>query len=94
LFAAAYGTQFKIGYSEAMIGNVGLPNEYRKRPLPKGTDYGKMAWSEFFVNPIGGTLWVTTEDLLDRWVIKMPSWSNIERFGRYHSSYYLRGAFN
>jgi len=70
LFAAAYGTSFKVGpYSEAMIGNVGLPNEYRKRPLPKGADYGKMAWSEFLVNPIGGTLWVTTEDLLDRYVI-------------------------
>jgi hypothetical protein len=53
-----------------MIGNVGLPNEYRKRPLPKGADYGKMAWSEFFVNPIGGTLWVTTEDLIDRYVIR------------------------
>jgi len=31
---------------------------------------------------------------LDRglWVIKMPSWSNIKRFGRYHSTCYLRGA--
>ena len=71
LFAAAYGTSFKVGpYSEAMIGNVGLPNEYRKRPLPKGADNGKMAWSEFFINPIGGTIWVTTEDLIDRHVIR------------------------
>jgi hypothetical protein len=71
LFAAAYGTAFKIGpYSEAMIGNVGLPNEYRKRPLPKGANYGKMAWSEFFVNPVLGTVWVTTEDLIDRHVIR------------------------
>jgi len=71
LFAVAYGTALKIGpYGEAMIGNVGLPNEYRKRPLPKGADYGKMAWSEFFINPIGGTLWVTTEDLIDRYVIR------------------------
>ena len=71
LFAAAYGTSSKVGpYSEAMIGNVGLPNEYRKRPLPKGADYGKMAWSEFFINPIGGTIWVTTEDLIDRHVIR------------------------
>jgi hypothetical protein len=70
LFAAAYGTQFKIGpYGEAMIGNVGLPNEYRKRPIPPGADYGKMAWSEFFIDPIGGTIWCTTEDLLDRYVI-------------------------
>ena len=71
LFAVAYGTALKIGpYGEAMIGNVGLPNEYRKRPLPKGADYGKMAWSEYFINPIGGTIWVTTEDLLDRYVIR------------------------
>lgn len=71
LFAGAYGTSFKIGpYSEAMIGNVGLPNEYRKRALPKGADYGKMAWSEFFVNPILGTMWVTTEDLIDRHIIR------------------------
>jgi len=70
LFAAAYGAAFKIGpYGEAMIGNVGLPNEYRKRPLPPGADYGKMAWSEFIIDPVGGTLWCTTEDLLDRYVI-------------------------
>jgi len=60
-----------------MIGNVGLPNEYRKRPLPQGTDYGKMAWSEFFVNPIGGTLWVTTEDLIDRHVIRKEEQAEI-----------------
>jgi len=70
LYAAAYGAAFKIGpYSEAMIGNVGLPNEYRKRPLPPGADYGIMAWSEFFIEPVVGTLWCTTEDLLDRYVI-------------------------
>jgi hypothetical protein len=71
LFALAYGTAFKAGpYSEAMIGNVGLPNEYRKRPLPKGADYGKMAWGEYFINPILGTVWVITEDLIDVHVIK------------------------
>jgi hypothetical protein len=71
LFAAAYGTAFKAGpYSEAMIGNVGLPNEYRKRPLPKGANYGKMAWGEYFINPILGTLWVTTEDLIELHVIR------------------------
>jgi hypothetical protein len=71
LFAAAYGTSLKIGpYGEAMIGNVGLPNEYRKRPLPKGADYGKMAWIEYFINPIGGTIWVTTEDLIEAHIIR------------------------
>ena len=70
LYAAAYGAAFKIGpYGEAMIGNVGLPNEYRKRPLPPGADYGKLAWSEFIIDPVGGTLWCITEDLLDRYVI-------------------------
>jgi hypothetical protein len=70
LFAAAYGTAFKAGpYSEAMIGNVGLPNQYRKRPLPKGANYGKMAWGEYFINPILGTVWVTTEDLIDKHII-------------------------
>jgi hypothetical protein len=29
-----------------------------------------MAWSEFFVNPVGGTAWVVTEDLLDRYVVR------------------------
>ena len=66
-----WGAQFKIGpYSEAMIGNVGLPNHYRKRPIPPGADYGQMAWSEFVVNPVFGTCWVITEDLLDRYVAR------------------------
>jgi len=66
-----WGAQFKIGpYSEAMIGNVGLPNPYRVRPLPPGADYGLMAWSEFVVNPVFGTTWVVTEDLIDRYVIR------------------------
>jgi hypothetical protein len=68
---ALWGAQFKIGpYSEAMIGNVGLPNQYRKRPIPPGAGYGRMAWSEFFVNPVGGTAWVVSEDLLDRYVVR------------------------
>lgn len=66
-----WGAQFKIGpYSEAMIGNVGLPNKYRKKPLPPGADYGRMAWSEFVVNPVFGTCWVITEDLLDRYIAR------------------------
>jgi len=70
-WSALWGTQFKIGpYSEAMIGNVGLPNQYRKHPLPDQCDYGTMAWSEFFVNPVGGTAWVMSEDLLDRYVVR------------------------
>ena len=91
LFAAAYGTAFKVGpYSEAMIGNVGLPNEYRKRPLPKGADYGKMAWSEFFINPIGGTLWVTTEDLIDRHVIRREEEAEINlRLLRLSQTFFL-----
>jgi hypothetical protein len=70
-WSALWGAQFKIGpYSEAMIGNVGLPNQYRKHPLPVQCDYGTMAWSEFFVNPVGGTAWVMSEDLLDRYVVR------------------------
>ena len=68
---ALWGAQFKIGpYSEAMIGNVGLPNQYRKQPIPPDSGYGRMAWSEFVVNPVGGTAWVVTEDLLDRYVVE------------------------
>ncbi len=68
-WSALWGAQFKIGlYSEAMIGNVGLPNQYRKKPLPPNSPYGTMAWSEFVVNPVGGTAWVVSEDLLDRYV--------------------------
>jgi hypothetical protein len=68
---ALWGAQFKIGlYSEAMIGNVGLPNQYRKKPLPPNADYGTMAWSEFVVNPVGGTAWVMSEDILDRYVVR------------------------
>ena len=70
-WSAFWGAQFKIGpYSEAMIGNVGLPNEYRKKPLPPGADYGRMAWSEFVVNPVFGTVWIVSEDLLDRYVAR------------------------
>jgi len=47
-----------------------LPNEYRKKPLPPGADYGRMAWSEFVVNPVFGTVWIVSEDLLDRYVAR------------------------
>ena len=70
-WSALWGAQFKIGlYSEAMIGNVGLPNQYRKKPLPPDTHCGIMAWSEFFVNPVLGTTWVVSEDLVDRYAIR------------------------
>jgi hypothetical protein len=75
-----WGAQFKIGpYSEAMIGNVGLANKYRKHPIPAGADYGLMAWSEFVVNPIFGTAWVVGEDALDRYVVRRVQNSGHER---------------
>jgi len=80
-WATLWGAQFKIGpYSEAMIGNVGLPNEYRHRPIPPGANYGLMAWSEFVVNPVGGTAWVVTEDLLDRYVAQRMEGNVNRRF--------------
>jgi len=83
---AFWGAQFKIGlYSETMIGNVGLPNQYRERPLPRGADYGRMAWSEFFVNPIGGSTWVITEDVLDRYVVR-----RLEPTANRHAMYVVR----
>ncbi len=71
LFSAAYGAQFKIGlFSEAMIGNVGLPNKYRRRPILSTDTFGRMAWSEFVVDPVGGTGWMLAEDLLDHYLVR------------------------
>ena len=68
--AAIFGVQFKIGpLSEAMIGNVGLPNQYRKQPLPPGTEHGLMTWSEFFIDPIGGFSLLIVEDLMEHYMV-------------------------
>jgi hypothetical protein len=81
-----WGAQFKIGlYSEAMIGNVGLPNKYRKKPLPPDADYGLMAWSEFVVNPAFGTCWGIGEDLIDRYVVR-----KVQRSGHEYLFYAAR----
>jgi hypothetical protein len=84
-YAAAYGAQFKIGpLSEAMIGNVGLPNQYRQRKVTDQSDNGRMAWSEFFVDPIGGFGLTIVEDLMEHYVVskfetKGPHWSRLAR---------------
>ncbi len=88
-WSTLWGAQFKIGpYSEAMIGNVGLPNQYRKRPIPPGANYGIMAWSEFVVNPVGGTAWVISEDLLDRYV-SMRMEGHVNRYFMYIARSFL-----
>jgi hypothetical protein len=75
----ALGAQFKIGlYSEAMIGNVGLPNKYRKKPLPpdRVRDHGL---SDFERQLSVGT--VVTEDF---WTDTLSgAWKAIERYFMY-----------
>jgi hypothetical protein len=84
-YAAAYGAQFKIGpLSEAMIGNVGLPNQYRQRPVTEDSENGRMALSEFFVDPIGGFALTIVEDLMEHYVVskferKGPHWARLAR---------------
>lgn len=57
VFAAAYSLQFEFGpLSEASIGNVGLRRETG-------------GWVDHVVTPMGGLLFMTGEDVLDRFVI-------------------------
>ena len=70
-WAAAYSTYFEIGpgISEAMIGNVGLPAEYRapgSKPRPSN---GGMGFVDMVVTPTIGTGWLISEDIIDRYVI-------------------------
>jgi hypothetical protein len=57
LWTAAMSTQFEIGpLSQAAIGNVGK--------------HGKQTYVDLVITPTAGTLWLVTEDALDRFVIR------------------------
>jgi len=60
-YSAAYSAQFEIGpLSEASLGNVG------SSAVP-----GTMGWVDLVVTPTAGMGWQVTEDLLDRYLIRM-----------------------
>ena len=70
-WATAYSTNFEIGLgiSEAMIGNVGLPAQYRapgSKPRPAN---GGMGFVDMVITPTVGTGFLVGEDILDRYVI-------------------------
>jgi len=66
LFSAVASAQFEIGpVSEASIGNVGMRN-------PK-----KMAWGDFVVTPVLGTVWMLGEDVIDQRLLKRMDGTNV-----------------
>lgn len=75
-WSAAYSTYFEIGpgISEAMIGNVGLPAQYRPSGSKPRPSNGGMGFVDMVITPTVGTGWLVGEDILDRFVI-----ANIER---------------
>ena len=70
-WAAAYSTYFEIGpgLSEATIGNVGLPAQYRPVGSKSRPPNGGMGFVDMVVTPTIGTGWLLAEDILDRYVI-------------------------
>jgi hypothetical protein len=99
LWATAYSTQFEIGpLSEASIGNEGgwtYPiNCHSPCPSYKPGKYNvtnNTGWVDFIITPVVGTLWIVTEDALDRLLQK--------RFAATasphpHTEKLLRGALN
>lgn len=70
-WAAAYSTYFEIGpgMSEAMIGNVGLPAQYRAAGSKPRPSNGGMGYVDMVITPTVGTAWLVGEDLLARYVI-------------------------
>ena len=70
-WAAAYSTYFELGpgLSEAMIGNVGLPAQYRAAGSKPRPPNGGMGFVDMVVTPTLGTGWLVGEDILDRYVV-------------------------
>jgi hypothetical protein len=63
LFSTVYSTQFELGLlGEAALGNVG------RVPTPKSQH--PMAYVDLVVTPTLGTVWMMSEDALDRLLIK------------------------
>jgi hypothetical protein len=67
-WSAMWSAEWKVGpISEASIGNTGISYYYDKdaRKITNGT-----GMVDFFVTPIGGTVWLMGEDVVDRYIVE------------------------
>lgn len=82
-WSAASSVQWELGpISEAMIGNVGLPDTNRKKKRPGWPRNGGMGFVDLVVTPTLGTAELVAEDALDRYVVRWVERRTGNRFLR------------